>query len=73
MAGLPINYNGAEVSPMNSKTGVMGKISRILNKDITAEQKMKEYETCHSITEAQYKGVLRTFANINNSEYHNHK
>ena len=43
-SGLPINYNGAEVSPMNSKTGVMGKISRILNKDITAEQKMKEYE-----------------------------
>ena len=41
---LPINYNGSEVSPMNSKTGVMGKISRILNKDITAKQKMKEYE-----------------------------
>ena len=42
--GLPNNYNAAEVSPMNSKTGVMGKISRILNKDITAKQKMKEYE-----------------------------
>ena len=41
---LPKNLDLSLVSPMNSKIGVMAKIERILNKEITAEQKKEEYK-----------------------------
>jgi len=41
---LPLDLRLEDISPMNSKTGVMGKISRILNKDITADKKIEEYK-----------------------------
>jgi len=40
---LPPELRLNEVSPMNSKTGVMGKVSRILNKEWTGDKKREEY------------------------------
>ena len=41
---LPANLDLEAVSPMNSKLGVMSKIERILNKEITAEEKKEQYK-----------------------------
>lgn len=56
---LPLNFDAAQVSPMNSKIGVMGKIGRILNSEKTAAQKIEDYSKfIVEIEEANYQNKI---------------
>ena len=71
---LPDNLDLSLVSPMNSKLGVMAKIERILNKDITAEEKKEQYKKLIPEIEAANvqnkilaKHIIKTMLNLVNT------
>ena len=71
---LPDNLDLSLVSPMNSKLGVMAKIERILNKDITAEEKKEQYKKLIPEIEAANvqnkilaKHIIKTMLNLLNT------